>query len=142
MKMNLTDPRALAEFERAYIGCMLWSSNDESREDGGDPLDDNYGPEDLAEETRIKIAHDCMWFVEMLKRDRGLEVLPGWSAAYAGHDFWLTRNGHGCGFWDRYWKAEDEDLKALGDWMSERVGWRTEFPEQSPYVGDDGKIYI
>lgn len=25
----------------------------------------------------------------------------GYSAAQAGHDFWLTRNGHGAGFWDR-----------------------------------------
>jgi len=24
--------------------------------------------------------------------------------AYAGHDYWLTRNGHGCGFWDGDWK--------------------------------------
>ena len=24
---------------------------------------------------------------------------------YAGHDFWLTRNGHGAGFWDGDWIA-------------------------------------
>ena len=25
-----------------------------------------------------------------------------WSAA--GHDLWLNRNGHGCGFWDGDWR--------------------------------------
>jgi hypothetical protein len=24
--------------------------------------------------------------------------------ARAGHDFWLTRNGHGAGFWDGDWR--------------------------------------
>ena len=26
------------------------------------------------------------------------------AAELAGHDFWLTRNGHGAGFWDGDWQ--------------------------------------
>lgn len=28
--------------------------------------------------------------------------------ARAGHDFWLTRNGHGAGFWDGDWPTYGE----------------------------------
>lgn len=50
----------------------------------------------------------------------------------AAHDFWLTRNGHGVGFWD-------------GDW-SEPAGSRLDeiakaFPSVDLYRGDDGRIY-
>ncbi len=53
-------------------------------------------------------------------------------AALAGHDFWLTRNGHGAGFWD-------------GDW-SEPAGSKLDeiakaFPQVDLYRGQDGRIY-
>lgn len=49
------------------------------------------------------------------------------------HDFWLTRNRHGAGFWD-------------GDYP-EKVGARLtdaahKFGECWLYVGDDGTLYI
>jgi hypothetical protein len=50
----------------------------------------------------------------------------------AGHAFWLTRNGHGAGFWDGDWpephaSALDEASKAFGSF--------------DLYVGDDGMIH-
>lgn len=53
----------------------------------------------------------------------------------AGHDFWLTRNGHGAGFWDR--SALDAD--GLGDKLTEVAKG---FGESDLYRGDDGAIYI
>jgi hypothetical protein len=55
-----------------------------------------------------------------------------WSgAARAGHDFWLTRNGHGAGFWDR----------GLGD-LGERLSKAAKvYGEVYLYPGDDGKVY-
>jgi hypothetical protein len=50
----------------------------------------------------------------------------------AGHDFWLTRNGHGAGFWDR-------GLGDIGDRLS--VAARA-FGEVNLYVGDDKKLYL
>jgi hypothetical protein len=50
----------------------------------------------------------------------------------AGHDVWLTRNGHGCGFWD-------------GDWSEPAATRLTKaskkFGEFNLLVGDDGKIH-
>lgn len=42
-----------------------------------------------------------------------LEVLHQyWSLEQLGHDFYLTRNGHGAGFWDRYYGDADEGVGA------------------------------
>ena len=38
----------LEQFLESYLTTALWSSNDESRPDGGDPLDSNYSIEDIA----------------------------------------------------------------------------------------------
>ena len=50
----------------------------------------------------------------------------------AGHDFWLTRNHHGAGFWDGDWPEDvDEKLtEASHSWG-----------EMDLYVGDDGRVY-
>ena len=50
----------------------------------------------------------------------------------AGHDFWLTRNGHGAGFWDGDWK---EPAASKLDAASHAFG------EVDLYIGDDGKVY-
>lgn len=47
------------------------------------------------------------------------------------HDFWLTRCGHGCGFWDG-------DYGELGDRLTTAA---KAFGEVDLYVGDDGLIY-
>lgn len=138
--MNLKDPEELFAFEDAYIVCMLWSSNDESRPDGGDPFDRNYCVDDIDIRARVAITEDCRRFCRMLEQELKVTELPGWTAEEAGHDFWLTRNGHGAGFWDRH--AAGSPWESLGDWLKSKVGFRTDFPEQDPYVGDDGKIHI
>jgi len=120
-------------FTLAYIECALWSTNDESDESGGNPLDDNYGPEDIVAETLEIMLADCKRFQEENAADiaAGPDG-PGYSAAErAGHDFFLTRNGHGCGFWDGDWPEEvgarlTEAAKNFGDvWLC---------------VGDNGMI--
>ena len=85
-------------FTTSYIEAALWSSMDESDEQGGEPLDDNYGPDDIAEETLASIMDDCKAF----QRDHADDI--GGELERAGHDFWLTRNGHGAGFWDGDWE--------------------------------------
>jgi hypothetical protein len=89
--------RNLDAFTRAYIETALWSSNDESDESGGEPLDRNYGIEDFTVETLDKMIRDCERFQQQYA---GLLSEAG-SPEQNGHDFWLTRNGHGAGFWDR-----------------------------------------
>ena len=49
-----------------------------------------------------------------------------------GHDIWLTRNGHGVGFWDR-------GLGALGESLSDIA---THLGGADTYLGDDGMVYF
>lgn len=48
-----------------------------------------------------------------------------------GHDFWLTRNRHGAGFWDR-------GLDVLGDRLTAAAH---AYGEASLMLGDDGKVH-
>lgn len=116
----------MEEFVLAYITAALWSSTDESRPDGGDPLDKNYTQEDISAETLLKMREDCQKFYDEHQEDIGLAF------AKAGHDFWLTRNGHGCGFWDGDWPKE----------IGQRLTEASEiFDNFDLYVGDDDIIY-
>ncbi len=83
----------------AYIECALWSSTDESTESGGYPLDANYGPEDLTRKCRAEMRRDIRSFLEYCQ-ETGID-LSSIRDSMIGYDFWLTRNGHGAGFWDR-----------------------------------------
>lgn len=67
------------------------------------------------------------------------DKLPDGLASQAGHDLWLTRNGHGAGFWGRP-EIYGEDL---ADYFTSLCHWREgEFREVYTYVGDDNLIYI
>ncbi len=94
---------SLDAFTRSYLETALWSSNDESNDQGGDPLDENYSIEDFTVEALRESIDDCKSFQET--EAEALEAAYGHGPSYgpesAGHDFWLTRNGHGAGFWDR-----------------------------------------
>lgn len=126
-----------SDFFRAYVETAIWSSNDESDpETGGDPLDENYCSDDIEDRTMRDMRADCLSFVldnydDIETNDRVCE----WSAqAQAGHDFWLTRNGHGVGFW--------ESGRGWSDEVGERLDKAAKaFGVVDLYVGDDGKIY-
>ena len=49
-----------------------------------------------------------------------------------GHDLWLTRNGHGAGFWDR-------GLGALGDRLTEAA---RSLGEAMAYVDTDDVVHV
>lgn len=85
----------LDEFFGAYVTAALWSTTDNADDSGGEPLDANYDADDLSEECRAQMLADCRGFLESNAAAIGTEY------AQAGHDFWLTRNRHGAGFWDR-----------------------------------------
>lgn len=125
------------EFFNAYIEAALWSSNDESDETGGQPLNKNYKADDLPAETTAKMKDDCskFWAANhelITNEDNYIGSGTGSVETQAGYDFWLTRNGHGCGFWDGDWADEaGEKLTAAAK----------AFGECDLYLGDDKKIY-
>jgi hypothetical protein len=136
----------LEKFIAGYIACAIWSSNDEKTDGGGEPLDANYSADDLSEETLAAMHIDCKAFAYVnssaiesggegyLGTQRGNDFSEGRWNAYeqAGHDFWLTRNGHGCGFSDGDWP---EPQATTLDRSAEAFG------EFHLYVGDDERIY-
>lgn len=126
---------SLESFTRAYIECALWSSTDESRDDGGDPLDQNYDASQIAPATLAKMQADCKAFYDAHAATwsgQELRVDVGADDDCAGHDFWLTRNGHGAGFWDGDWS----ELAATTLTVAAKA-----FGEYDLYVGDDGQIW-
>ncbi len=113
-------------FTKSYIACALWSSTDNADESGGEPMDKNYSEKDIASETLAKMKEDCAQF--QLENETRLENMD---SRAAGTDFWLTRNRHGVGFWDR-------GLGALGQILTKKAH---DFGSFDLYIGDDGKIY-
>ena len=125
-KRVLTDPQT----ERHTCGGRV-RGTDRSFQD----LD--FDVENIAETTLDSIVADCVKFqannIEWISFDNRTTFPHRHSThEYAGHDFWLTRNGHGAGFWDGDWKepaatALDKSSKAFG--------------EVNLYLGDDGLVY-
>ncbi len=124
------------EFTAAYIKAALWSTCDND----DNPLDDKYGPEHISPELLVQIEADC----EKFQAEHGhlwANASGGWAtrravlvAEQAGHDFWLTRNGHGAGFWDKPEIYGDDNAQKLTEACKA-------FGEVYLYVGDDGKIH-
>ncbi len=92
------------EFFNSYVDTALWSSTDESDDQGGDPLDANYDRGDITKAALKRMRKDTDAFV----RAHG-SMIEG-KEGRAGHDFWLTRNRHGAGFWDGDWPEPDATI--------------------------------
>lgn len=113
-------------FIGGYLECALWSST--LGDDCGTPMDQDHTIDDLAPETIEAMREDCIDFLQANAISL-TEYVEHYTYTHAGHDFWLTRNGHGAGFWDRCF-----DFKKLSD-ASRQCG------ECDLYIGDDGRIY-
>lgn len=130
--------RDLDDFTRGFLECLLWSECDQSTESGGEPFDANYTLDDI-DDSAIQLAEaDCAKFQKEAAGtlDAFYTIWPqspdGDSAeSFAGHNFALTRNGHGTGSWDR-------DAGRVGDMLTE---YCKEYGEFNLYLGDDGRIY-
>ena len=116
----------LDSFTRQYLVTALWAGLDDET-----PLDKNHDLSDIAPETVQKAAEDCARFQEENAADLA-DDLADIDDEQAGHDFLLTRNHHGAGFWDR---GYPEPLATRLTDASHAFG------EVWFYVGDDGRIY-
>tara|TARA_R100000808_G_C2080279_1_gene104398 strand:- start:296 stop:691 length:396 start_codon:yes stop_codon:yes gene_type:complete len=114
-----------------YADCALSLSTGENDE----PLDGLYSVDDISDDTAKAMKKDIVDFLDYLD-----EQLEGWSDSLPdwygfeqfAHDFWLTRNGHGAGFWDR-------GLGKIGDQLTEHS---KAFGSCDLYVSDDSEICI
>lgn len=145
--------RTLDDFTKAYIEALFWTESapgvtteewqaTEEHAEGSIPGDVGYA--DLAPDALAGIIKECEAFQATVAF---VETVKAWESAdsegerpcrdspesQGGHDFWLTRNGHGAGFWDGDWQephasALDQAAKAAGS--------------VDVYLGDDGKVYL
>jgi len=104
-------------FTRGYIECALWVEA-ESLEHA----------DTLAPATRERMIADCAKFQQ---DNAALLSQISTTADYQGHDFWLTRNHHGAGFWGR-------GLGEVGEALTRAAHM---FGSHELYVGDDGLIH-
>jgi hypothetical protein len=128
------------QFILGYKIAAMWSSvhMEDENDNCGTPFDQLDPEPEWSEEALNKITEDCKSFwesneedLELYMKEISFDPSQGTPAEYAGHDFWLTRCGHGAGFWDR-------GLDELGDRLTEAC---KAYGSLDLYVGDDGQIY-
>lgn len=108
-----------------YLEAALWAEVDND----DNPLDDNYSIVDIESGSIRDAKNDINKFI---KAAGDLLDLDGARCSRIGHDLWLTRNGHGAGFWDGDYPEAGDDLTKI----AERMGGKHIF------VGDDNKVWI
>lgn len=124
------------QFLAGYMAALLWSSTDEV--DGETVELDDFATSTQADD-HCRAA--CLAFFEGNRESleqyaRHREGRTDGTATvweHAGHDFALTRNHHGAGYWDR---GLPQDLADHLTDAAQDVG------ECWPYVGDDELVYI
>lgn len=121
-------PETLLHVVIGYLDAALWSSTD-SRYPEGEELDgDDYHDEpfdrwagivDCSDRLIVHSLTDCESVMTQVGGafDRYCDRIGSCGdgstpAERFGHDLWLTRNGHGAGFWDR-------GLDSLGGYLSD-----------------------
>ena len=97
-----------------------------------DSLDDHFGIEDFSVDSLMSARTDVEQFFKRLKMAGLLhQARECHTDSQIAHDFWLTRQGHGVGFWDG-------DYGDIGDQLTDIA----DLSGTATYVlGEDGKIH-
>ena len=108
------------EMVRGYLDAAEWSGLDE---DSQFELETTEGPVAWSEAAVREATEIC-------ERFRNAFHDPNFDEAQAGHDLWLTRNGHGAGFDDGDWW--DEAFVSYATKFSKALGERNVWFEAGP----------
>lgn len=111
---------SLQVFTDSYIECAVWA-------DCG--TDHETHEADFSTDAQDMLERQARDFYAPHESD-----IESIGADQCGHDFWLTRNGHGAGFWDRDGFDRSEALQRLD--AAARAAGGCDL-----YLGDDGTIY-
>lgn len=115
----------LDTFLAGYLEYAVWSSTD----DEGEPLDRQHSADDIAPESLDWCRAECAAFLES---NAGLLECAELTTHEAGGLFWLSRCGHGSGYFDRGDHPCFGELQSASRACGER--WL--------YVGDDGMLHV
>ena len=117
----------LKEFIGGYMEAIFFTEDEEIGESGVD---------ELSLPAKASIVSDCAAFYLANKQDlNDAYSNHKYNFDQAGRDFWLTRNGHGIGFWDR-------GMGEVGQNLSDACGFGTDFYEKYVYRGADNLVHI
>ena len=129
-KRLLGNHKLFKEVAMHYLACAFWL--EQSDDENEIHFEQTHDIDDLSNDAVGAILLDVIDFVTVVNRE-----FPDWQEEVEpemlGHDFFLTRNGHGSGFWDR-----DYETEGLGDKLTALC---KPYGEQGLYLGDDGLIY-
>ncbi|WP_435634332.1 hypothetical protein ACSC9U_18330 [Pseudomonas solani] len=131
--MNTITERQKAAFRAGYMEAALWSSADTHPETQEHVCLEDFEWAPGEPWQREGECNDFLAYAGELVRayveQRQCPGFYGWECA--GHDFWLTRNGHGAGYWDR----------GLGDLGDKLTAAAKTFGGVDLYLGDDELVY-
>ena len=108
---------------QAYREAALWTEEELLVTEGFDYTEWDFTRE-ASDAIEIEVSRFITAAADVIDDDENYAQL--------GHDLWLTRNGHGAGFWDR-------GLGALGDRLTKAS---EAYGSCDVYVGDDGKLHL
>lgn len=123
--------RALPGFED-YLSTMLQDLALTAADDGDER--DTGTIYTLPESAFVGCKREYEAFVRAAGPDATM-FIASQGADQFGSDFYMTRVGHGVGFWDR-------DAGVCGERLTALVGYGTAFPQIDAYFGDDGLVYV
>jgi hypothetical protein len=154
-------PQDLNEILKGYIEAALWTEEEQLRNDAESFNDtiqadndydeedtdvdklvritndfqkktiDSFGREDIDADSLIKAYTDIKEFIRLAGDNAVNEAIDEKGYEQLGHDIWLTRNGHGAGFFDHSYENEQPLMNAA-----------KALKEVDLYVGDDMKLYF
>jgi hypothetical protein len=107
VELSISDDKA-REVIKGAQACAVWTTTD----DDGDTCDHC----ELSSEAESEIADDCVSFIQSIPARELVDYaeiatpIDGSIWELLGFDFWLTRNGHGAGLWDRGYGELGEKL--------------------------------
>lgn len=144
-------------FTKGYIECALWCGVMAYKHDEDCPCDqdgtaedctcdaelvsstdagcDAFDDSDLSDDARKQLTDDAHEFYAASAADLAASTL---TMERAGHDFWLTRNRHGAGFWDEGYRGSKEATDAL----QRLTGASHAYGSMDLLLDDNGKIGV
>lgn len=99
----LPDEYDLDAMINAYLECAIFASTDD---DGRSLTSENFDVSDFDDAARDAAREDCEAFLA-----DNLDKIPRDRVEDAGRDLWLSRNGHGAGFFDGDWDDDGDELQ-------------------------------
>ena len=126
MALKKGKSRAPKDMVDAYIKAALWSSDatDNEGSSRGSYERLNFDKSNLSPAAKKRMEDDCSAFYAAVIDGLANELSSEFSYEQMGHDFWLTRNRHGAGFWDGDWpKSVEKSLTDTAHAFGEQHLW-------------------